>query len=189
MTRLFQFLGLLLFSVLAVDQSTAQTQNDDLINRLGFYSSKQCILSVEQLKKEFPSVYTPPSNWKSTLDELDSKSKLIIKRLQSGDKQAIIDGEALIRTVDAIFLENPLIKGKKIAAVRRELGGKARNATGGTLGVGPSNFQNNSELPRHGWTNQLIEITLEGGKKNQRMLFTPPALLRAVQCRSTRLRD
>ncbi len=175
MIRLFQFFVMLLAGLLTGGHASAQTRNADLINRLGFYSSKQCILSVEALKKEFPSAYTPPSTWKTTLDELDGKSKLIIKRLQSADTQAIADGEALIRAVDAIFLENPLIKGKKIASVRRELGAKARNATGGTLGVGPSNFQNNSELPRHGWTNQLVEITLEGEKKNQRLLFTPPA--------------
>ena len=135
MIRLFQFFVMLLAVLLTGGHASAQTRNADLINRLGFYSSKQCILSVEALKKEFPSAYTPPSTWKTTLDELDGKSKLIIKRLQSADTQAIADGEALIRAVDAIFLENPLIKGKKIASVRRELGAKARNATGGTLGV------------------------------------------------------
>ena len=175
MTRRTHFIVIMLFAFVSVIQGRAQNRNDDLVDRLGFYSSKQCRLSVEQLKKEFPSTFTPPSNWKTTLEEFDDKSALLIKRIRSGDKAAIKDGEELIRSVDAIFLENPLIKGKKIGVVRRELGGEARNATGGTLGVGPSNFQNNSELPKHGWTNQLVEIVLDGGKKKQRILYAPAA--------------
>jgi formylglycine-generating enzyme required for sulfatase activity len=175
MKRVIQFLFFLQFALIGSASASAQNRKSDLINRLGFYTSKQCSLSVEQLKKEFPATYLPPAEWETTLGGLDVKSALIIKRLNSGDKLAVKEGEELIRLVDAIFLENPLIKGKKIGAVRRELAGKGRNATGGTLGVGPSNFQNNSELPKHGWSNQLVEIIPEKGEKKQRVLYTPAA--------------
>jgi len=173
--RLFQHLALLIFGLTIIGRASAQTVEPDLVNRLGFYSAKQCRLSVEQLEKQFPATYNPPQNWKTTLDDLDKNGEGIISRIKSGDKQAIKEAEKLLASVDAIFTGNPLIKGKRIAGVRRELGEKARNAAGGTLGVGPSNFQNNSELPAKGWKNQLVEIIVDGDKKVQRKLYTPSA--------------
>jgi formylglycine-generating enzyme required for sulfatase activity len=166
---------LFIFTATIFCQVSAQTIDNDLINRLGFYSSKQCQISVEQLIKNFPATYTPPANWKAVLADLDKNRSEIIRRINSRDKTAEKDAEKLLNSVDAIFLENPLVKGRKIGSVRRELGQKARNATGGVLGVGPSNFQNNSELPRHGWTNQLVEIVVDGEKKNLRTIYTPSA--------------
>ncbi len=173
--RPFQHLVLLIFAVMIIGRVSAQTGEIDLINRLGFYSEKQCRLSVEQLKKQFPSTYTPPQNWNTVIEKLDINKIEIINRIRSGDKQAIKDAEKLLSSVDVIFTGNPLIKGKKIAGVRRELGGKARNATGSILGIGPSNFQNNSELPSKGWKNQMVEIIVDGNKKILRNLFTPSA--------------
>ncbi len=172
--RQLQHIALLIFAVLIPAMGPAQTGDTDLINRLGFYSAKQCLMSVEQLKKQFPATYTPPQNWKAILDKFDFNRTDLIKRIKAGDKQAINEAEKLLTSVDALFKENPLIKGKKIAGVRRELGERARNATNGILGVGPSNFQNNSELPAKGWTNQLVEITVSGTKTEQRKLYAPP---------------
>ncbi len=173
MKKLFQFILFLVFELLYVCLATAQTQENDLINRLGFYSAKQCRLSVLQLKKEFPLTYSPPANWENTLAELELSKTQIILKLKSGDKTAVETAEKLLNAIDLIFKENPLIKGKHLAGVRRELGKKARNAYGSILGVGPSNFQNNSELPAKGWTNQLVEIVIDGNKKEQRILYSP----------------
>lgn len=171
--RLSQHFVLLIFAVVVFCRVTAQTAENDLVNRLGFYSEKHCRMSVEQLVKQFPATYKPPQNWESTLVDLDKNGEGIISLIKSGDKKTVRDAEKLLTSIDAIFRENPLIKDKKIASVRRELGNRARNATGATLGVGPSNYQNNSELPAKGWTNQLVEIIVDGTKKEQRNLYTP----------------
>ena len=165
--------ALLLIGFVLSVQLFAQSPDNDIINRLGFYSAKQCRLSVEQLKKLYPAKYIPPANWEATLDALDKNRNAIIARIKSGNQLAIKEAIDLLTSVDAIFRENPLIKGKQIGIVRRELAGRARNATGGTLGVGPSNFQNNSELPKKGWSNQFVSIVLDGEKKEQKILFKP----------------
>ena len=82
MKKLFQFVLFLLFELLYVCLATAQTQENDLINRLGFYSAKQCRLSVLQLKKEFPLTYSPPANWENTLAELELSKTEIIRKLK-----------------------------------------------------------------------------------------------------------
>ncbi len=151
----------------------AQTPEKDLISRLGFYFARQCRMSVEQLKKSFPDTYIPPVNWEVTLDNLEQSRSVLATKISQGDRQALKDAEKLLAAVDAIFRENPLVKEKKIAAVRRELGKNARSATGATLGVGPSNFQNNSELPRNGWSNQLVSFGAGGNSTGRKTLYTP----------------
>ncbi len=173
--KILQRVFSVLFAVMIIGQVSAQNYDNDIINRLGFYSVKQCRMSIEQLKKDFPSAYTPAKDWEKTLDALETNGAAIISRIKSGDQQAVKEAEKLLVLIDGIFNENPLIKGKRIAGVRRELGDKARNATGGTLGVGPSNYQNNSELARHGWTNQFVTIVVDGSKKEQKTLYTPSA--------------
>lgn len=166
----FAFTGLVLLLICRV---SAQNRDVDLINRLGFYSAGQCRMSVEQLKKDFPKTYSAPQGWETTLEQLDQNRAVIIRRIQSGEKQALNDAEKLLESLDALFKENPLIKGKRIVGVRRQLGDNARSATGGALGVGPSNFQNNSELRKNGWNNQLVSIVLNGAGKEIKTLYTP----------------
>lgn len=153
--------------------SMAQTKVDDLIHRLGFYSSQQCQLSVENLQKEFGDAYSTPANWEVTIKTLDDARSSLASRLKAEDKQAIAEAEALLKSIDEIFLANPLVKNKNIAAVRRVLGKNARSAINGRLGVGPSNFQNNSELPRKGWDNQLVSLHIKDGEIHQKELFRP----------------
>ena len=73
---------LLIGFVLSV-QLFAQSPDNDIINRLGFYSAKQCRLSVEQLKKLYPAKYIPPANWEATLDALEKNRNPIIARIKS----------------------------------------------------------------------------------------------------------
>lgn len=172
MKRIHRF-GFLFFAVITVFQTFAQSHQDDVINRLSFYATKQARLSVEQLQKDFPSRYTPPAEWEATLENYEENRADVIRRIKLGNEEALQDAEILLSSIDGIFKENPLIKGKTIAAVRRELKKKARHAVNGTLGVGPSNFQNNSELPKKGWKNQLVTIVVDGKNTEQQILYTP----------------
>ncbi len=171
--KLLQRFVFTLLVLLPTCRVTAQTRDVDLINRLKFYSYRQCRMSVEQIQKDFPKIYSAPPGWETTLEQLDQNRASIIRRIESGEKQALNDAEKLLASIDALFKENPLIKDKRIIGVRRNLGDKARYATGGVLGVGPSNFQNNSELRGNGWDNQLVMIVVNGAEKGIKTLYTP----------------
>lgn len=173
--KIFRCIFALLIIVSLSGNIFAQTHADDLIFRLGFYNVKNCRLSVEQLKKDFPDQFIPPQNWENRLNDLEQSRSGLIASLKSGNKEAIKEAEKLLFAVDAIFTENPLIKGKQIGAVRRELGQNARGASGRILGVGPTNFTNNSELQRRGWKNQLIVMKGGSSPKELTTLFEPSA--------------
>ncbi len=173
MIRPGQFFGAILLAMVSIGGISAQTAESDLINRLRFYEARQCRMSVELLQKSFPDTYILPGNWETTLDQLEKSRTTILSKIGAGDKTVMADAEKLLISLDAIFKANPLIREKQLGAVRRELGKRARNAVNGTLGVGPSNFQNNSELPKKGWSNQLVTLRISNGKTVQQTLFTP----------------
>jgi hypothetical protein len=77
--------------------------------------------------------------------------------------------------LDQQLLQNPLLDGKSIIAIKRSLGQNARTAKSensatimaNDLGLAPSNFQNNSEIPNPstGWDNEFIKISLQNGSR------------------------
>lgn len=173
--KIYRLLFFCLVGILSVTRLYADTDNQDLINRLTFYTPSQYRMSVNELKKSFPDTYKPSAKWEEALSELEKNKPELITAIKNGDKKAVQTATKLLSVLDAALLENPLIKDKKVVAVRRELGQKARRAMSGSLGVGPSNFQNNSEIwnPKKGWNNSFVKIVASKGKIVEEKLYKP----------------
>lgn len=120
----------------------------------------------------------------STIDrmkELEERKPSLLHDLKRGDEASAARAERaaieLLHALDRQLLANPLIEGKQILALRRELGGRARHAMSGELGIAPSNFQNNSELhsPGSGWNNVYMMLQAGGeGYVSERLVYEPP---------------
>ena len=97
------------------------------------------------------------------------------RELYAGDRSAGARLNQVFETAQDMLLANPLLHNKKIMATRRHFGERARQNMSGSLGVAPSNFQNNSEIgnPRRGWDNEFIELACKSGKWESRVLYKP----------------
>lgn len=164
----------LLGVALAVDLK-AGNKEDDLVKRLNYYKPETYRLSVQNLQKNFPDTYRPDKGWENALNELSAKKAVLIRDIKAGNKKAESEAEKLLRTLDATLLANPMLKDRNMIAIRRVLGDKARRGMGGSIGVAPSNFQNNSEIsnPKGGWNNTFVRINPSDSKKKQEIVYTP----------------
>ncbi|HAC20929.1 MAG TPA: hypothetical protein DCF91_02365, partial [Porphyromonadaceae bacterium] len=116
--------------------------NDVLIFRLRNFESKNYVQAIDKLEKQFPGKIKA-GNYASTLSEIDSNKGLWISDLAAGNKDVAKKVEKAFRSLDNVLLQNPLIKDKKIVAIRRNFD-NARGRMSGSLGIAPSNFQNNA---------------------------------------------
>lgn len=133
--------------------------NDVLIFRLKNFESKNYVQAVDKLEKQFPGKFKA-GNYASALSEIDSNKNAWISELAAGNKDVAKKVAKAFRSLDNVLLQNPLIKDKKIVAIRRNFD-NARSRMSGSLGIAPSNFQNNAEIgnPLKGWDNEIVEIT------------------------------
>lgn len=169
-------LGLLFFcSLLTSSLLYGQTPNDDLVNRLNFYTPEKLREAVTDLQKKYRDVYKLPSDWEKSLTELTNNKEKLITGLKNNDKKAEKEAINLLRKLDAVLLANPLIADKQVVAIRRTLGDRARSSMSGQLGIAPSNFQNNSEIwnPKTGWTNEFVTFQIAPGKITQKEIYKP----------------
>ena len=144
---------------------------------MNFYSTDSYRAAVNDLKKKFPDTYHPGDKWEKALGELEQNRKAYTDGLQQQDAKIEKKVVRLLDCLDAALLANPLLEGKKVVAIKRELGKNDRKAMSRQLGIAPSNFQNNSEIsnPQKGWNNQFVVLKPEDGKVLQDELYSPPA--------------
>ena len=133
--------------------------NDVLIFRLKNFESKNYVAAIDKLEKQFPGKIKA-GNYASILSDIDSNKSVWISGLSAGHKDVTKKVAKAFHALDDVLLQNPLIKDKKIVAIRRNFD-NARGRMSGSLGIALSNFQNNAEIgnPLKGWDNEIIEIT------------------------------
>ena len=155
--------------------SFAQADQQALISRLKSYEPDKYKQSVSNLIKQYPNKYKPNKNWVEAVNELATHKASYIKALKADDAKVAKKVNALLNKLDKNLLANPLLAEKKIVAIRRVLGAKARTAMSGNLGIAPSNFQNNSEVwnAAKGWNNTFVSLTPSKKGVKQTTLFTP----------------
>lgn len=166
-----------LCAVLLSQTATAQDNRQSLVDRLNYYSAGTYKSAVRDLQKKFPNRYQPDKNWEQAVGELEANRVQLLEGLRNKDAKAEKKAEKLLKQLDASLLANPLLEGKKLVAIRRVLGEKARTAMSGALGIAPSNFQNNSEIhkPKEAWNNEFVQLDIQSGKISKSTLFKPGA--------------
>lgn len=127
----------------------------DAIRRLKEVDTKQYKMSVDYLKQQFPSDFKETKQWKEALQKIETQKESLLEQLRKDDPTTLKEVLSLLKALDDNMLQNPLIKDKQLMFIKRKIGDNARYATGGGLGVGPSNFQNSSELHR-AWDNEVV---------------------------------
>lgn len=153
----------------------AQDAWQDLVHRLTYYSPQSYKSAILDLQKQFPKTYQADADWEKTIQELEANRQALIEGLNKQDKKAEKQAIQLLKKLDKNLLANPLLVGKKMVAIQRHLGEKARTAMSGELGIAPSNFQNNSEIwnPKTGWNNEFVSISVQDGKIKSTVLYKP----------------
>ncbi len=158
---------------------------DDLILRVNSFDACKYRMALDDLKKTFPSGFKVESSTLQALELLEEHRDRLITGLNNNeDEEAFIMASGLLKSLDGQLLKNPLIDGKSVIAIQRTLGSRSRvarsensaNITAFDLGLAPSNFQNNSELPgpTGGWDNRFVEITLLNGERSIKTVYSPP---------------
>ncbi len=166
-------LGIVLLPLCLIHAQSSTNQS--LVDRLNYYSPQSFRLAVDDIQKRYGKAYQFPTDWEKNVKELEDKKETLITRLQAGDKKAEKEVVTLLKKLDAVLLANPLLANKQVVAIKRNLGDKARSAMSGSLGIAPSNFQNNSEIwnPKEGWTNEFVNIKITPEKINYSELYKP----------------
>ena len=170
MKRICLFICLLLMGGLAVGASP-----EGLESRLNFYKPEKYRAAIRQLQNKYKENYEPGKSWEKALTELENNRASLLEGIRKGDKKTIRQAEELLGQLDAALLANPLIRGKQVLAIRRELGEKARTAIGGDLGIVPENFHNNFAIyhPSEGWNNAFVTLSIQPGRIGQKVVYQP----------------
>lgn len=165
----------LLICMLTMGGFTSPALSQGLESRLSHYEPAKYRAAVSHLQKKYKETYQPAKGWEKALEELTDHRALLIEGIRKADKKSIRQAEDLLKILDATLLANPLIREKKIIAIQRELGDKARTTVGGALGVAPDNYHNNFAIahPSEGWKNAFVTLNITPGKVREEVLWQP----------------
>lgn len=166
--RLFVYLLLL-------GSFTSSALAQELELRLKHYQPDKFRAAVRSLQQTHKDAYQPARNWEEAVRELETNRAALLEGIRKGDKKAVRQAENILHTLDATLLANPLVKGKRIVAIRRVLGTGARTALRGELGIVPDNFHNNYAIPHPSkeWNNEFVALDILPGKIQRRTLYKP----------------
>lgn len=147
----------------------------DLEKRIGFYTVESYSKAVNDLERNFNGIYNPDSKWKDAINDLESNRNKYILGLRAKDKKTVKKVEQILDILDGVLLDNPLIRDKRIVAIKRYFDNNSRNVMSASLGIAPSNFQNNSEIrnPKTGWNNEFVSIVCSSDGIKQEVMYSP----------------
>lgn len=142
--------------------------------KLSFFDTEAVKLAYADMQK-MPGFET--KRYEKFMLGFEKEVREACRELYAGKREAGERLDKVFKTARELLLDNPLLRDKKIMATRRHFGDRARQNMSGSLGVAPSNFQNNSEIwnPRRGWDNEFIELSGRAGKWDARILYKPEA--------------
>lgn len=172
--RIFQKLCIL-FVFGSIHSTEAVLVKDDILQRLNDFDSQACLLALKD-QSPHPDTYTLPPELAAQMKELEQlRTQLQDMSPPDNNDGAITRAAELLKSVDNALLSNPLIRGKKVLAIKRHFPGSARQRTGGGLGLAPSNFQNNSEIgnPAKGWDNEFVFFEVGNREIREQNAYKP----------------
>lgn len=154
---------------------SGQDYYSDLEKRIGFYNSRSYNNAINDLKKQFKKEFNPGSEWEDVLHDLEQNRQEYVQGLKQKDKKTVRKVEKILKVLDGVLLENPLIKDKQIVAIKRHFDNNSRSVISGALGIAPSNFQNNSEIknPASGWNNEFVSLYCSSEGVKEKVLYSP----------------
>lgn len=151
-----------------------QDRNKDLADRINGIDPVAYRMAVEDMSG-LSKGFKAPSGWEDALVEITAGKEKLVEAVGNGDKNAVAKAGKLLDVLDRTLLANPLLEGKQVLAIRRYFEDGDRTRTGGSIGLAPSNFQNNSEIwnPKKGWDNEYVMLSGFGGKLNGKVVYKP----------------
>lgn len=108
--------------IISIGTGFSQNRYTDLVERMSFYSIDSYRAAVNDLKQKFSGTYHPGDKWEKALEELEQNRKAYTDGLQQQDAKIEKKVVRLLDCLDAALLANPLLEGKKVVAIKRELG-------------------------------------------------------------------
>lgn len=142
--------------------------------KLQYFDVQAVKLAYENMKKIPGFDAARYEKWMNTFEQQLDAAK---RGIYSGDVKALADLDGIFREARTMMLDNPLVRDKRIMVTRRHFGDRARKNMSGSLGVAPSNFQNNSEIwnPVKGWDNEFVLLAGRKGIWTAETLYKPEA--------------
>ena len=164
-------------TILVASLMTAVTVHE-AIARSEDYAAYDMLIRLRQFdavafRMAAEDIGVPATQWERTLNELTSARQELTEAVRAGDATATNKATALLESLDAILLSNPLLKGKEVLAVERRFADRARIRMNGDAGLTPHNFQNNSSLKPKGWDNSLIKLSDFGSRVKKTEVYRP----------------
>ncbi len=149
---------------------------NDMIFRLTTFDPDMYRLALNDLQDTHPSRFKTEEQTLIALQRLKENGGDLVKRMREGDEAAYRESLLLMQHLDHQLLQNPLLDGKSIIAIQRDLGKNSRIARGGGIGLPRANFENNAQItnPSTAWNNRFIRIHFQNGSRYKSTLYSPP---------------
>lgn len=112
-------------------------------------------LAIDDLAATFPDSYDAATH-RRTLELFTQERKALLELLDEDQEPDVAKIEKRLSDVRTALLANPLLDLDRLLVVRRRIkGGKARQASGRTMGWVPNNYLSHSDLPGTGYDNEI----------------------------------
>ncbi|MDD4869368.1 MAG: SUMF1/EgtB/PvdO family nonheme iron enzyme [Kiritimatiellae bacterium] len=138
-------------------------QFSDTIRRIESINIEAVGRAIFDMAKTWPDKYNATPHLKS-LDEFKQKRDVLLQSLKESEPEALAEADKLANAVRSALLANPLLEFDKIILVRRGLSGHP--------GL-PQNWQGNSSLPKKGYDNEIMSMSLKDPEAKLTTLYKP----------------
>ncbi len=134
------------------EKALAEHERATLARRLAFVNKRTLRLSLDELAALAPGRYPDLQDLRAKLAALPEKPGDLAAKVTAGDADALRQARAMVALQRDILLRDPALDFDHVLAVRR---------SPNNMGL-PANFNSNADLPRHGYDNQVVRLSIHG---------------------------
>jgi hypothetical protein len=129
-------------------------------------------MAIEDMAVSQPDRFGDFESHLAHLDTVEARLPALIQALASGQDDALVEAEQVLDFQRRVLLANPLLDVDRLLVLRRNLGGGARAAMSGAIGMA-ANFHANDTVAPTGWDNEIAVVSDLRGQPQFSTLHRP----------------
>jgi len=129
-------------------------------------------MAIDDMAATHPARFGDVGPQLARLSVLEARVPELIESLASGADGGLREAEAVLKFQREVLLANPLLDFDRLLVLRRNLGGGARSAMSGAIGMA-ANFHANDTVAPTGWDNEIAVVSGLRGEPQFTTLYRP----------------
>ncbi|NQU54513.1 MAG: SUMF1/EgtB/PvdO family nonheme iron enzyme [Bacteroidetes bacterium] len=139
-------------------KTSLSLESSDLLKELSRVSFSGAEMSFKNIVEDYPELTETYDVHLANLKKFEKRAGDLLALVEQNNSLAVEEAKVFLDEHRAALLQNPVLKGKEILAVR-QIVENARKAMAGNIGRNGNNWTTNATIKRTGWNNEICKLS------------------------------